>query len=107
MTTDEEIQKIAKEVYEYQRLEKKKKGDKENMWMAIVLSILVVGATIAISYSFVLQDKNNVDMSHTALSYMSCNELKSLMLDENKNHASDNLYSYAITDISNEIHGKC
>ena len=107
MTTKEEITEIAKEVYEYQKIERKKRSDKENMWLAITLSIMVVAGTIGLAYAFTMQDQKSVDMSHTALSYMSCSELKSLMLEVNKNHSNDNLYSYAIQDIHNEISGKC
>lgn len=107
MTTKDEIQEIAKEVYEYQKAERKKRSDRENVWITIFIAGMVIALTIGLAYITVNQDKNNVDMSHTALSYMSCGELKSLMQEENKNHSNDNLYSYAIQDIHNEILGKC
>ena len=107
MTTDEEIKKIVKEAYDYQKEQKKIQGQKENIWITIFIAGMVVAATIGLAYVQVSEDKNNTNLSHTALSYMSCNELKSLMLEVNKDHANDNLYSYAITDISNEIQGKC
>lgn len=107
MTSDEEIKKIVQETLELQKAERKKKADKENMSIVILIAGLIVGVTIMLAYIQTTEDKNNTDVSHTAFTYMSCTELKSLMQDVNKQHANDNLYSYAITDIHNEISGKC
>lgn len=107
MTTDEEIKKIAKEAYDYQKEQKKIQNQKESTLLVIMVAVMIVAVVIILAYVNVSEDKNNTNLSHLALSHMSCQELKSLMLEVNKAHADDNLYFAGITDISNEIQGRC